>query len=273
MKQMQLRDIQMVSLEILKEVHGFCVSNDINYSLAYGTMLGAVRHKGFIPWDDDIDIVMPRPDYERFKNTFRSSQGNVLVSEEDSYIAFVRVCDKEKTVASDSLWPWTSRNDLGVWIDVFPLDALADDKPSFTARIVYLEKLFDQQIKARNATITWSSHLSLFANMKQMVKHIVYSHLNISAINQEIIAEAKRYDWNRANKCSELVCGGNSDKEFLDKSLFEKTILMPFEDAQFCVAQGWDEILKVNYGDYMKLPPEDKREQHTSHTHFYWRNV
>lgn len=152
---MQLRDIQKVSLEILKDVHEFCISNDIKYSLGSGTMLGAVRHKGFIPWDDDIDIVMPRPDYERFKNTFRSSQGYVLVKEEDSYIAFVRVCDKE----------------------------------------------------------------------------------------------------------------------FLDKSLFEKTVLMPFEDAQFCVAQGWDKILKVNYGDYMKLPPEDKREQHTSHTHFYWRNL
>ena len=66
MKEMSLREVQLGCFEILKDVHVFCVSNNIRYSLAYGTLLGAIRHKGFIPWDDDIDIIMPKPDYDRF---------------------------------------------------------------------------------------------------------------------------------------------------------------------------------------------------------------
>ena len=112
-RQLELADIQKLSLGILKDVHDFCMSHGITYSLAYGTMLGAVRHKGFIPWDDDIDIVMPRPDYERFKKSFKSQCGNALVTEQESYIAFSRVCDTRHTVASKSLWPWMSNPNMG----------------------------------------------------------------------------------------------------------------------------------------------------------------
>lgn len=251
MIQLELKDMQKVSLDILKDVHAFCVSNNINYSLAYGTLLGAVRHRGFIPWDDDIDIVMPRPDYERFKKTFKSKCGYELVKEEDSYIAFMRVCDCTQTVACESLWPWTKRKNLGLWIDIFPLDALEDDKKEFSKRMAYLERLFDRQLKARNATVLHSKNVDFVQNLKQVVKHILFSHIDISKINQAILCEAMRYTWSEASKCSQLVCGGNSDKEFFDKKLFEQTMLMPFEDAKFCVAQGWDEILRANYGDYM----------------------
>ena len=71
MREMALKEIQQVSLDILKDVHQFCINNGIHYSLCYGTLLGAIRHNGFIPWDDDIDIMMPRPDYDRFVNTYK----------------------------------------------------------------------------------------------------------------------------------------------------------------------------------------------------------
>ena len=267
--QLSLKDIQRVSLDILKDVHAFCISNGINYSLAYGTMLGAVRHKGFIPWDDDIDIIMPRPDYERFKKSFKSSKGNILVTEDESYIAFSRVCDTQRTKTGKSLWPW-SKKELGLWIDIFPLDAIENDKQKFHDKIQRLESLSTKQIKARNAKVLPSMSFGVIQSIKQLVKNIFYLGLDINRINNKIIAEATQTHWDDSSVCSQLVCG-TSIKEFYNKSLFSKTILMPFEDSEFCVAEGWNVFLSSNYGDYMKLPPEEDREQHTSFVKFYWK--
>lgn len=90
MKEMTLREVQLFELDILKDVHEFCMANHINYSLAYGTLIGAIRHKGFIPWDDDIDIVMPRPDYDRFCRTYKSQAGYEIFSpiQGNSYLGY-----------------------------------------------------------------------------------------------------------------------------------------------------------------------------------------
>ena len=80
MRKMTLQEIQTVNLELMKDIHAFCVKNNIHYSLAYGSLIGAVRHKGFIPWDDDIDIMMPRPDFERFSHEYKSEKGYRLSS-------------------------------------------------------------------------------------------------------------------------------------------------------------------------------------------------
>ena len=98
MKEMTTTDIQQVSLDILKDVHSFCQKEGIKYSLAYGTLIGAIRHKGFIPWDDDVDIMMTRPEYERFIRAYKSSNGYELLPEgKDSMIAMARVYDRQKT--------------------------------------------------------------------------------------------------------------------------------------------------------------------------------
>lgn len=100
MKEMTLKEIQAVSLEILKDVHMFCLKNDIKYTLQGGTLLGAIRHNGFIPWDEDIDIAMPRPDYERFCQTYASENGYKLICRHNSecYVMYARVCEMEKTL-------------------------------------------------------------------------------------------------------------------------------------------------------------------------------
>ena len=86
-------------MKILKDVHAFCKANGIRYSMAYGTLLGAVRHKGFIPWDDDIDIVMPRADYDRFCREYKSDRYELFCSarQPDAYVAYARVADMRET--------------------------------------------------------------------------------------------------------------------------------------------------------------------------------
>ena len=107
MKELTLKEIQQYGLDVLLHVHEFCVAHDIPYSLAYGTLIGAVRHKGFIPWDDDIDIIMTRENFDRFLRVYQSSGDFLLVSPNDkkSYLAFARVCDmKNSEIVTRSPW-------------------------------------------------------------------------------------------------------------------------------------------------------------------------
>ena len=103
MREMTLKEIQQVSLGILKDIHKFCVEHDIQYSLCYGTLLGAIRHKGFIPWDDDIDITMPRPEFDRFIKSYQSEKGYRLFAAENNdgdtevSVPFARVCEMQRT--------------------------------------------------------------------------------------------------------------------------------------------------------------------------------
>ena len=96
MKEMTLQDMHSFCLDIAKEVHRFCIENGIKYSLGYGSLLGAVRHKGYIPWDDDIDFLIPRPDYDIFCQTFKSAKYK-LATPDNAYIAYARVYDNERT--------------------------------------------------------------------------------------------------------------------------------------------------------------------------------
>jgi len=150
MKQLSLREIQDVSCDILKVVHEFCIENKIQYSLAYGTLLGAVRHHGFIPWDDDIDIIMPRPDYLRFCKSFHASGYQVFSHETtpDCIIGYARVCDMERTIVYGSTW---TQKRTGLWVDIFPIDGAENNRNDFEQRCLKVKKIFADMQVHRNA--------------------------------------------------------------------------------------------------------------------------
>ena len=272
MKQLTNNDLQRLSLEILKEVHLFCEKQNIRYSLAYGTLLGAVRHHGFIPWDDDIDIYMPRPDYERFFKLFESDN-LVAVHESDSYIAFGRVCDIKKTVAKTVL-PWTKIENLGVWIDVFPIDGIGDEKSAFSQTILDLDCILSKQLAARRALPGVFSQKKLVDMLKQLCRKIKYHSLDINKINQSIKKICSQYSYESANHCSQLACSGNKDKEFFEKAIFEAYTELDFEGEKLMAVKDWDTVLKMNFSDYMQLPPVEQRVAHScDHTKFYWKEL
>ena len=182
MRQLTLKELQQLSLEILKDVADFCEKNGIRYSLGYGTLLGAVRHKGFIPWDDDVDLMMLREDYEKFRTIYKSDKYTFFDSRNtpDCYIAFGRVCDTERTLAASSI-PWV-RKDVGVWIDIFPIDRVPDDIETFRRLYDSLYLLMKFNLGIRRVHTISSSRFPLRRRIK--IKDYLAKYKNYEYIDR-----------------------------------------------------------------------------------------
>ena len=274
LRSMSISDIQLISLDILKDVHQFCVENGISYTLYGGTMIGAIRHKGFIPWDDDIDIAMPRPDYERFLATYQSKHGYRMFASgtKENYLAFSRVCDLENTLVVNEKAPW-SDVPTGVWIDIFPLDGAPDDEDDSILQLKKLKSLWIRCCYAREARSSFSSVKDVGDKIKLFLKKIVYNKVLIpnERVVSKFIKEASSIKWGQTRhfwNCSYLRYGM---KEYQEISDYSSTIIVPFEDSLFYVCNGYDHLMRTKYGDYMQLPPESKQKSNHKYLSYYWK--
>lgn len=273
---MMLREIQQVNLELMKDIHAFCVKNDIHYSLAYGSLIGAIRHKGFIPWDDDIDIMMPRPDFERFSMEYKSEKGYKLSSlyDNDTYVNYTRVYDNNTLVDCPAK---AAKFDIGVWIDIYPIDGISDDWQEQNEQ-------FQRLRKYTGVVMQWRKYLHAFERGSIIVKaKAIIRMLQIRLSNkgsfsywhEQIVNICKEYKFGTTKKCSSLVCmeaNKNNRQEVFLTDDFSRFIAMPFETENFFVASGYDHILTTIFGDYMQMPPKEKQVSHIiHHWGFYWK--
>lgn len=271
MKELQLREIQQMGLKVLKHVHSFCDEHSIKYSLAYGTLIGAVRHRGFIPWDDDIDIVMPRPEFDRFCQTFTSNDEYKLIAPKDSYLQFARVCDIKHTIAKTTL-PWSNQT-TGVWIDIFPLDGVAESKEDFLKEIEPLYNIAKIKRRIRRGRF---QKLSLSLGFKEIFnclsKRLNYRKYDFDEINLQHEKIMKKYPFDGSKYIGQLSCLDDPASEHHLASDFCTYTKLTFEDSEFMAIAGYDNFLTNCYGDYMQLPPEDKRVPNgESKIKFYWK--
>lgn len=274
MREMTLKDIQNVSLDILIDVHNFCVKNNIKYTLQGGTLIGAIRHKGFIPWDDDIDIAMPRPDYERFIHSYRSHEGYKIFSRElsetkDTYIAYARVCDMKHTFVDYRNLTWNAEK-TGVWIDVFPLDGVDEDDAIWKKRYSEIRKCAIIGNYLRYAKRPFSMNNSFSAKRKWFKAKLISFFYSFNVVDKHIelcrkvmFGETLRYC-----NCSLIKYGM---RECHNNDVIDNVILVPFENKEFFVMSKYDEALTEKYGDYMKLPPAEQ-QVHGHGGGYYWKD-
>lgn len=253
-------------MDILSAVDEFCLENGIPYSMACGTMLGAVRHQGYIPWDDDIDIYLLRNDYERLMKSFPDVYKNhyciySLERNKNWERAYAKACDNRTIVYE--LADYTMH--YGVNIDIFPIDEVPDDN----------ELWQEYDTKRRKLLHRWCGIISMnpFSftprRIARWLRNRVFKFL-IPLPRMARIIDSKCKQWRGRGYNSVFECClGLSQKRPFAKSVFGHLVDYPFEDRRFMGFENYDDYLRNGYGDYMQLPPEEKR---VSHHHFeaYW---
>lgn len=254
-----IQELRQIQMGILDDVHRFCEEQGLRYSLSSGTLIGAVRHQGYIPWDDDIDIYMLRTDYERFLRTYYDQQGHYQVlnpqKEKHYYYTFAKVVDTRTKMVEKE----TEGYEIGVYIDVFPVDYVTEDKKK-RERIFRLKKLL---YKIRRCKISHSNPLH------SQLAYLCYRSLPITVgmlnrlINKLIIHREPT-----GTLCHMTEAGPLTEKGCFPAADMKKMMDMKFEDRTYKVMIGYDDYLTRTYGDYMKLPPEDQRITHQFEAYF-----
>lgn len=259
MHEITLTEQKEILQKILMFFHDFCEKNNLTYYLTGGTLLGAVRHKGFIPWDDDIDVCMPRNDYEKLLDTFNDAHGAFrVISARDKqfYLPFAKVVDT-RTCMKEAV---DSNFELGIFIDIFPIDNMSDDYN--TAYSLYRDvKKYRTALMFKNVKI--SDQRAFYKNVILAFGKIALSLIPRSYIIKKIDKHSQRYNSAQATYYVGMVCAAFYEKrEILKSEWFSGKCLLDFEGKQFWAPKGYDAFLTQLYGDYMQLPPVEKRVTH-----------
>lgn len=271
MKKMTLNEIQSVSLDIMKHVHSVCERNGIKYSLGYGSLIGAIRHKGFIPWDDDVDIVMMRDDFDLFCQVYQDSRDFKLFafSRGNMYATCARVCEMKRTLVKTGSPLFTEST--GVWIDIFPLDSVDDDRSVFESKSKTVKDIQEQVFLCRSNSLSFN--WKLLFHVRTMFRRLLYGKKDPGQLwdvlkQQDTIC--RTFAPSSSSMMSMLVFPVYISKDYCPKRVFDEVILAPFEDTLFCIMKGYDEWLTNIYDDYLTPPslPKDRRG-HTSHNYFW----
>ena len=263
--ELELRRIQLTSLQ---KIDTFCHENGIRYYLAYGTLLGAVRHKGYIPWDDDIDIMMPRPDYVRFINTFNGfTINNRVVSHllDPAYPwPYAKIVDTNTVMEEHIKYAYKN---MGVYVDIFPLDEVENVD---VAKKLHEEKskYFDKYRRTFKKTF-FRNCVNLFIHMhiKTFLKEIYYASIGKVFKEHYFFKYKHAEDLIQKQRGQKCMCYGGFygfEKELCEKEWFGKGVAVPFEDFSIIVPSNYHAYLTRFYNDYMIPPPPQYRESHHS---------
>lgn len=249
----ELRKLQLVQIEILKYIDEFCIKNKLRYSIAYGTILGAVRHGGFIPWDDDLDICMPREDYERFIKLWKDTDKYLLQNHNtntDFTQSFTKI--RKKNTA------FVQKTDIGldyhkgIFVDVFPFDKVPDSaiKRKIQSVNVMFYNLYMRGYAPRKGGSIVRLASKFILKLTPRSKYLKKSNKYLSKIC--------KYNYDGTFKYFDASITGTMHM-YYDNDIFDNMKRIKFENIEVFILNKIDHYLEICYGDYMKLPPESEQ--------------
>ena len=266
----ELKGLQSVEIEICKDIHDVCKKNNIGYSIAFGSLLGAVRHKGFIPWDDDMDIVMFREDYEKFEKIFDKELGDkyYLMSplRDSGYYGNVVKVEKKGTTFINK-HSNRMKCPQGIFVDIFIYDKVPED-----------EKIFrKQKNKSRILAMLIFLYCSPYPEiplkgvsgvMAKVICFVMHYVLHVIPrgnvlLYKKFIKACKMSNDTKSDKYI-IYQDVNASGTVVDRKDVEPYDMICFDGEQLNIPNNYDKVLRNYYGDYMQLPPEDKRVNHAA---------
>ncbi len=252
-KYLTTREIQLEELKILNDVVKVINKGKLRYSLCTGTLLGAIRHKGFIPWDDDIDIIMPREDYEKFLKIFKKYNKNknleiTALELENLFQPFCKVINTSIEIQDDSICDSKKRY---LWIDIFPIDKCKKTEYKYKFKIISKMKriIYIREYKTdyKNKEIVKNIFRTLIRPFSFLISGKTIRKIALSEPEGKYVAN---------------VVWGYGENEIMEYKDLTEYIDVDFEGYIFKGLKAYDKYLKKLYGNYMKLPPENKRITH-----------
>lgn len=258
---LSIEEIHERELTMMKIFINLCNENNLRYYMAGGTLLGAVRHKGFIPWDDDIDLLMPRPDYDRLQQIISSQPLMPRYSFNSSDLGnlndpMCKIFDLDTRVDKKYI---DDSYDRYLWIDIFPMDGLPDDDAEICR--IYRKVLAARKrlrfVKAKNGT----GANRLKAVVKPVLKPFAKLIWGKKRTVRYIERIAKKYLFEESDNVAGIVFG-YGPQESCPRKEYVNGVLMDFGDCKAMAPGCYEHYLTSLFGDYMELPPEDKRQVH-----------
>ena len=259
-KKLTLKEIQERELSMMRLFVSLCERHGLTYWLGGGTLLGAVRHKGFIPWDDDIDLMMPRYDYDRlmqYADEIDSTGRYRLASYELGNLnyPFAKIYDTDTVIRK--LYD-EDKTETNIWIDIFPLDGMPDDEKE--VKKIYARTMLARRILRLKQARDGEGKTAVRRLLKPMAK-VLLRPVDDESLLKYIDKNCRAYSVEESHYMGGIA-NGYGPWERMPKKPFLKPCRLEFEGEEVSVPGCWDYYLKRLYGDYMQLPPEEKRQCH-----------
>ena len=256
-KEITIEQQKRIQLDILKSVDNFCRENQIEYSLAFGTLLGAVRHKGYIPWDDDVDIMMTRENYEKFRKSYSSNRYPLadLKNDNSHPVSMGKIYDSRTYF----YYRGTMKRKYGLFIDIFPFDVIPENE---SERELWLKKVkrvvLYNQFKNNTFSYSFNQNKLIFKVIGCFVK-LFFSARMIHRKLESLYVMHRNKQSVFLGVPAVMVMSKEYMKKMFPKTIFDEYILLEFEGEKYPCVKCYDEFLTIFYGEYMKLPPVEKR--------------